>query len=111
VSSDKSLPITKAMVWKAYQLVKRNGKAAGVDGQSLDDFAQDLENSLSISSGTGWHLGVTSRQRFGVWRFPSLVAVQGLWAFPRWAVLRDAIVSRCPDGGQAGAGAPVGADR
>ncbi|QPN71749.1 hypothetical protein H8F27_06220 [Synechococcus sp. CBW1108] len=34
------------MVWKAYQLVKRNGKAAGVDGQSLDDFAQDLENNL-----------------------------------------------------------------
>jgi len=45
MSSDKSLPITiaegfceaVAMVWKAYQLVKRNGKAAGVDGQSLDD--------------------------------------------------------------------------
>jgi group II intron reverse transcriptase/maturase len=46
VSSDKSLPITKAMVWKAYQLVKRNGKAAGVDGQSLDDFAKDLEKNL-----------------------------------------------------------------
>lgn len=46
MSSDKSLPITKAMVWKAYQLVKRNGKAAGVDGQSLDDFAMDLENNL-----------------------------------------------------------------
>ena len=46
MSSDKSLPITKAMVWKAYQLVKRNGKAAGVDGQSLDDFAQDLESNL-----------------------------------------------------------------
>jgi RNA-directed DNA polymerase len=46
VSSDKSLPITNAMVWKAYQLVKRNGKAAGVDGQSLDEFAQDLENNL-----------------------------------------------------------------
>ena len=28
------------MAWKAYQLVKWNGKAAGVDGQSLDDFAQ-----------------------------------------------------------------------
>jgi retron-type reverse transcriptase len=46
VSSDKTLPITKAMVWKAYQHVKRDGKAAGVDGQSLDDFAQDLENNL-----------------------------------------------------------------
>jgi len=43
---DKPLPITKQMVWKAYQLVKRNGKAAGVDGLSLDDFAKDLENNL-----------------------------------------------------------------
>ena len=46
MNSDESVPITKAMVWKAYQLVKRNGKAAGVDGQSLDDFAKDLENNL-----------------------------------------------------------------
>ena len=34
------------MVWKAYQQVKRNGQAAGVDGQSLDDFNKDLENNL-----------------------------------------------------------------
>jgi RNA-directed DNA polymerase len=46
MSPDKPLPITKAMVWKAYQQVKRNGKAAGVDGQSLDGFAKDLENNL-----------------------------------------------------------------
>ena len=46
MNPNKPLPITKAMVWKAYQLVKRNGKAAGVDGQSLDDFAKDLENNL-----------------------------------------------------------------
>lgn len=43
---DKPLPITKAMVWKAYQRVKQNGKAAGVDGQSLDDFNKDLVNNL-----------------------------------------------------------------
>jgi len=46
LSSDKPLPITKVMVWKAYQQVKRNGQAAGVDGQSLDDFNKDLENNL-----------------------------------------------------------------
>ena len=34
------------MVWKAYQQVKRNCQAAGVDGQSLDDFNKDLENNL-----------------------------------------------------------------
>jgi retron-type reverse transcriptase len=46
MNPNKPLPITKAMVWKAYQQVKRNGKAAGVDGQSFDDFAKDLENNL-----------------------------------------------------------------
>jgi RNA-directed DNA polymerase len=46
MSSDKPFPITKDMVWKAYKLVERNGKAAGVDGQSLEDFAKDLTNNL-----------------------------------------------------------------
>lgn len=46
MGSDKPLPISKRMVWEAYKRVKGNGKAAGVDGQSLDDFARDLENNL-----------------------------------------------------------------
>lgn len=29
MTSDKPLPITKRMVWEAYQLVAGNGKAAG----------------------------------------------------------------------------------
>ncbi len=44
--SDKPLPITKRMVWEAYKLVKDKGMAAGVDGQSMDGFALDLENNL-----------------------------------------------------------------
>ena len=46
MSSDKPFPITKSMVWKAYKLVERYGKAAGVDGQSMEDFANDLTNNL-----------------------------------------------------------------
>lgn len=42
----KSLPITKLMVWKAYQKVKRNGGSAGVDGESLILFQQDLSKNL-----------------------------------------------------------------
>ena len=38
---DKPLQITKEMVWRAYQAISKNGKAAGVDGQSLDDFSRD----------------------------------------------------------------------
>lgn len=46
MKTGKPLPITKRMVWEAYKLVRRNGKAAGVDGQSLEDFANNLENNL-----------------------------------------------------------------
>ena len=38
--------ITKKMVWKAYQSVKRNRGASGVDKVSLDKFGKDLGNNL-----------------------------------------------------------------
>ena len=34
------------MVWEAYQRVKANKGAAGVDGQSVEQFEQDLRNNL-----------------------------------------------------------------
>ena len=40
----KPLPITKEMVWRSCKAISKNGKAAGVDGQSLDDFSRDLRN-------------------------------------------------------------------
>ena len=46
MASGKPLPITKRMVWDAYLSVSRKGQAAGVDAQSLLDFAEDLENNL-----------------------------------------------------------------
>ena len=42
----RSLPITKIMVWKAYQKVKRNGGSAGIDGENLNLFQQDLSKNL-----------------------------------------------------------------
>lgn len=42
----KAHPITKKMIVDAYKEVKANGKAAGVDGQSLDDYAQNLPRNL-----------------------------------------------------------------
>ncbi|MGH8548881.1 MAG: hypothetical protein ACRERU_09830 [Methylococcales bacterium] len=42
----KPFAITKRMVWDAYKRVKSNGGAAGVDDQSLVEFAEDLENNL-----------------------------------------------------------------
>jgi RNA-directed DNA polymerase len=53
----KSFAIPKQLVWEAYQKVKANKGAAGVDGQSIDDFEADLRNNLykiwnRMSSGT-----------------------------------------------------------
>ena len=53
----KSFQIPKQLVWEAYRRVKAKKGAAGVDGQSLADFEEDLRNNLyriwnRMSSGT-----------------------------------------------------------
>jgi RNA-directed DNA polymerase len=53
----KPFQIPKRVVWEAYKSVKRNKGAAGVDGQSIEDFEADLRNNLykiwnRMSSGT-----------------------------------------------------------
>jgi hypothetical protein len=42
----KPYAIPKQLVWDAYQRVKANRGAAGVDGQSLAAFETDLKNNL-----------------------------------------------------------------
>ena len=54
---DKSFDIPKRLVWEAYKRVKANKGAAGVDGQSMEEFEADLRNNLykiwnRMSSGT-----------------------------------------------------------
>ena len=53
----KPFNIPKQLVWEAYKRVKSNKGAAGVDGQSIEDFEGDLRNNLyriwnRMSSGT-----------------------------------------------------------
>ena len=53
----KSFEISKGLVWEAYKRVKVKKGAAGVDGQSIEDFEADLKNNLykiwnRMSSGT-----------------------------------------------------------
>lgn len=57
MSKAKPFDISKQLVMKAYRLVKANKGAAGVDQQSLDDFAENLKDNLyklwnRMSSGT-----------------------------------------------------------
>ena len=46
MTQEKPFPITKLQVWEAWKSVKANQGAAGVDGQSLAKFAENLENNL-----------------------------------------------------------------
>jgi RNA-directed DNA polymerase len=56
-SAGKPFDISKREVWEAYEEVKANKGAPGVDGQSIEDFEKDLKNNLykiwnRMSSGT-----------------------------------------------------------
>ena len=42
----KSIPVTKLMVWEAYQKVKSNRGSAGIDRQSISDFELKLTKNL-----------------------------------------------------------------
>lgn len=57
MSTAKPFIIEKQLVYEAYKAVRANAGAAGVDGQSLEDFERDLQNNLykiwnRMSSGT-----------------------------------------------------------
>jgi group II intron reverse transcriptase/maturase len=56
-SQAKSYSISKMAVWKAYNRVKANRGAAGVDSESIEEFEKDLKSNLykiwnRMSSGT-----------------------------------------------------------
>jgi hypothetical protein len=44
--SGKPFEISKVEVWEAYRKVKAKKGAAGVDGQTIEDFETDLKNNL-----------------------------------------------------------------
>ncbi|MDM4723477.1 hypothetical protein QTQ03_29300 [Micromonospora sp. WMMA1363] len=45
-SAGKSFEISKREVWEAWEKVRANKGAAGVDGCSVEDFEADLKNNL-----------------------------------------------------------------
>jgi RNA-directed DNA polymerase len=46
VTSAKPFVIPKCLVWEAYLRVKANRGAAGIDGQSIEDFDRDQSRNL-----------------------------------------------------------------
>jgi RNA-directed DNA polymerase len=47
-SSNKPFEISKRAVWEAYQRVKAKHGAAGVDGQTIAEFEEDLKGNLRV---------------------------------------------------------------
>ena len=45
-ATDKPFNIDKMQVYEAYKAVKSNGGAAGVDGQTIEQFEADLKSNL-----------------------------------------------------------------
>ena len=82
MTSTKPYSIAKRTVWEAYQQVKANRGAAGVDDETIADFEQDLSKNLyklwnRMSSGSYF------RHRSGKWRLPRQRAVFVSWACRR----------------------------
>ncbi len=42
----RGIPITKQMVWSAYKKVRSNGKAAGIDGETIALYEEQLSSNL-----------------------------------------------------------------
>jgi RNA-directed DNA polymerase len=42
----KPFEISKKLLWEAFQLIKRNGGAAGIDGQTIEGFEERLKDNL-----------------------------------------------------------------
>ena len=97
---DKSFQIPKRLVWEAYQSVKKNKGAAGVDGQSIEEFEADLRNNLykiwnRMSSGTYFpppvraveipkpHGGGT-KEKLGYWTLDNSVDLHRRCSSTRW---------------------------
>ncbi|HHI92136.1 MAG TPA: group II intron reverse transcriptase/maturase [Gammaproteobacteria bacterium] len=59
----RSFDISKQLVWQAYKQVKANKGSAGIDGQTIEDFEQNLKGNLykiwnRMSSGSYFPLAV-----------------------------------------------------
>lgn len=46
LNKEKPFTISKKVVWEAYQRVRANKGAAGVDSESIGDFEKDLKGNL-----------------------------------------------------------------
>ena len=78
---DKPFKIDKRQVYKAYKAVKSNQGAAGVDGQTLEQFETDWKRNL-YKIWNRMSSGATFPHRFALSPFPRRVEASGFWECP-----------------------------
>ena len=101
---DRAKPfcIPKRAVWEAYKRVRANHGAAGVDGQTIAQFEEDLKANLY----TLWN-----RMSSGSYMAAACETggdTQGQWRWNQVARHSERGRPRCPDGGQRLPGADPG---
>ena len=82
---DRAKPfcISKWEVWEAYKRVRANQGAAGVDGQSIAEFEEDLKDNLfkiwnrMFQAAIFHHLYVGSK-------YQRTMGERGHWEYQRW---------------------------
>jgi hypothetical protein len=89
-SSGKSFEISKWEVWGAWEKVKANKGAPGVDGCSVEEFAKDLRSNLykiwnRVHSGVGGELRFQAA-RTGSQGLPARARVMASRAVSPWLV-------------------------
>jgi len=78
----KPFSISKRDVWDAYKRVKANRGAAGVDGQSIAEFEENLSANL-YKLWNRMASGATFPRRYVASTFPKATAERDRWVFPR----------------------------
>lgn len=80
MSAAKSYSISKLTVWEAFQQVKANRGAAGIDEQSIAQFEQKLRRNLHKVWNRCRRVPIF-RHRFGRWKFRSNQEANASWVF------------------------------
>lgn len=77
--------IPQAVVKAAWKLVKANKGAAGIDGETIENFEKDLENNLykiwnRMTSGSYF------RQRCALCKYPKTRVDGAYWGYPLYLI-------------------------
>ena len=80
-ATNKPFNIDKKLVYEAYQAVKSNGGAAGVDGQTIERFEADLKSNL-YKIWNGMSLGTYFPSPVRAVPIPKKCGGKGFWACP-----------------------------